>query len=113
MIIIYHNPRCKKSREALQILKEEAKEFSERHYLKDYPTTKELKSMINSLGAKPMDLVRTNEDIWKKKFKGQTLSDDDIIHAIAEHPKLMQRPVVINNGKAVIGRPPEKIREII
>lgn len=113
MITIYHNPRCRKSREGLQILEESGKEFQTREYLKELPTTDELKSVIDLLGIAPIDLVRKNEAIWKENFKGKTLSDDEIIQAMAENPKLIERPIVVNNGKAVVGRPPENIRQII
>jgi len=113
MITIYHNPRCRKSREGLQILEGSGKEFLIREYLKELPTTDELKSVINLLGIAPIDLVRKNEAIWKENFKGKTLSNDEIIQAMAENPKLIERPIVVNGDKATVGRPPENIRQII
>lgn len=113
MITIYHNPRCRKSREGLQIVEATGKEFQIREYLKELPSTDELKTVIESLGIKPLDLVRKNESIWKENFKGKTLSDQEIIQAMAKHPKLIERPIVLNDGKAVVGRPPENILQII
>lgn len=113
MITIYHNPRCRKSREGLQIVESSGKEFQIREYLKELPTTEELSSVIELLGIAPLQLVRKNEAIWKENFKGKSLSDQEIIQAMAENPKLIERPIVINNGKAVVGRPPENIHQII
>ena len=113
MIKIYHNPRCRKSREGLQILQESGKEFEIREYLKELPSTNELKSVIELLGISPIQLVRKNEAIWKENYKGNALSDAEIVQAMAENPKLMERPIVINNNKAVVGRPPENIHQII
>jgi arsenate reductase len=113
MIKIYHNPRCRKSREGLQILQDSGKEFEIREYLKDLPSADELKSVIKVLGISPIQLVRKNEAIWKENYKEKILSDDEIIQAMAENPKLIERPIVINNGKAVVGRPPENILQII
>ena len=113
MITIYHNNRCRKSREGLQILENSGKEFQVINYLDNSPTIKDLKYIINLLHIKPMDLVRKNESIWKEKYKDKELSDADVLKAMATYPKLIERPIVINGTKAVIGRPPEKILEII
>lgn len=113
MIKIYHNPRCRKSREGLAILEKSGKEFEIVKYLDDIPTEKELSVIIDKLNIKPIELVRKNEKIWKENFKGKELSEKDIVKAMLENPKLIERPIVINNDKAVIGRPSEKIKEII
>ncbi len=113
MIKIYHNNRCSKSRCGLQLLEESGKDFEIVKYLDDIPTTKELKDIINLLGISPMDLVRKNEAIWKDNYKGKQLTDDEVVEAMAQNPKLIERPIVINGNKAVIGRPPEKILDII
>ncbi|MFY0631311.1 MAG: arsenate reductase (glutaredoxin) [Flavobacteriaceae bacterium] len=113
MIKIYHNPRCSKSRQGLEILKESGQEFEVREYLKEIPNLNELKEVIQLLGISPIDLVRKNEAIWKESYKGKDLSDADIITAMIENPKLIERPIVVNNGKAVVGRPPESIKQII
>ncbi len=113
MIKIYHNPRCRKSREGLQIVENSGKEFETREYLKELPSEEELSSVIDLLKIKPIDLVRKNEAIWKESYKGKELSDNEIIKAMAENPKLIERPIVIHNNVAVIGRPPEKIQQIL
>ena len=113
MIKIYHNPRCRKSREGLQILEQSGKPFEIIQYLKEVPSLDELKSIIDVLGITPMELVRKNEVIWKENYKGKDLSDMEIIQAMIDNPKLIERPIVINNGQAVVGRPPEKIQQII
>lgn len=113
MITIYHNNRCSKSRCGLEILEESGKDYEIKKYLEDVPTEAELKELINKLSIQPIDLVRKNEAIWKENFKGKTLSDVEIIKAMVNNPKLIERPIVVNGNKAVIGRPPEKIIEII
>lgn len=113
MITIYHNPRCTKSREGLQILENSGKDFEVIKYLDEPISEAKLKEIISLLGIKPIDLVRKNEAIWKSDFKGKDLEDKDIITAMIKHPKLIERPIVINNGKAVIGRPPSLIQGII
>ncbi|WP_347926109.1 arsenate reductase (glutaredoxin) [Pontimicrobium sp. SW4] len=113
MIKIYHNNRCSKSRCGLQILEDSGKEFEVIKYLDDSPTAKELKSIISLLGISPLELVRKNEAIWKENYKGKILSDDAVIEAMIKHPKLIERPIIINGNKAVIGRPPECILDIL
>ena len=113
MITIYHNPRCSKSRQGLQLLEESGKEFEVVKYLEITPTEKELADIIYLLGIKPIELVRKNEAIWKENYKGKELSDQEIIKAMIQSPKLIERPIVINGNKAVIGRPIENISAII
>ena len=113
MIKILHNNRCSKSRCGLDLLEKSGKPFEIVKYLEDPLTTKQLKEIIKLLGIKPTDLVRKNEAIWKTEFKNITLTDDQIIDAMAKNPKLIERPIVINGKQAVIGRPTEKISEII
>lgn len=113
MIKIYHNPRCSKSRQGLAILEESKKEFEIVKYLEEIPSEKKLKAIIEKLGISPIQLVRKTEKIWKENFKGKELSDNEIVTAMIENPKLIERPIVINNNKAVIGRPPENIATIL
>ncbi len=113
MITIYHNARCKKSREGLELLKDSKKDFKIVEYLKDPISEEDLKSILTKLKMSPIDLVRKNESIWKSNFKDKQLSDQDIIEAMLSHPKLIERPIVVNDNKAVIGRPSENILEII
>lgn len=113
MIKIYHNNRCSKSRNGLEVLEKSGKPFEIVKYLEDVPSVKELKDIIKLLGIKPIDLVRQSESVWKEHFKGKNLSDSQIIKAMIENPKLIERPIVINGNKAVIGRPAELILDII
>lgn len=113
MIQIYHNPRCSKSRQGLQILEESEIDFEIVKYLDAPPSIEKISEIINLLRIKPIQLVRKSEVIWKENYKGKELSELEIITAMSEHPKLIERPIVISNGKAVIGRPPELIKNII
>lgn len=113
MIKIYHNPRCTKSRQGLALLEESGKAFEIVLYLDKVPTKKELKQILKKLGVAPLDLIRKNEAVWKEHFKGKQLTDEELIDAMVKFPKLIERPIVITPKGAVIGRPTEKIREII
>ena len=113
MIKIYHNPRCSKSRQGVQVLENSGKKFQIIKYLENLPSEKELTSIINLLGITPIQLVRKTEKTWKEEFKGKELTDIEIVKAMIENPKLIERPILINNKKAVIGRPPENILSII
>lgn len=113
MIQIYHNPRCKKSREGLAILEASGQDFEIVKYLDDVPSEDELKNLLQKLGLSPMELVRTQEKIWKENFKDKDLSEEEVIAAMHEYPKLIERPIVVNNQKAVVGRPPENIESIL
>lgn len=110
---IYHNNRCRKSREGLAILEASNLPFEIINYLENPPTKEELENILILLGIKPIELVRKNEAIWKENFKNKELSDNDIINAMLQHPKLIERPIVVQNNKAVVGRPPEKIKELL
>ena len=113
MIKIYHNNRCSKSRCAIALLEEQGKDFEVIKYLEDVPSEEDLKNIIKLLGIYPIELVRKNEAIWKDNYKGKELTDAQIIQAMLTNPKLIERPIVINNGKAVIGRPTDAILDII
>ena len=113
MIKIYHNPRCAKSREGLGILENSGKDFEIVKYLENVPTHRELKTLITLLGIEPDQLVRKNEAVWKEKFKGKGLSDNQIIDAMITYPKLIERPIVVNGDQAVLGRPPTRIAKIL
>jgi arsenate reductase len=97
----------------LEILGISGKEYSVREYLNDVPTKDELKNILAILNINPIELIRKNESIWKENYKNVTLTDDEIIDAMIKYPKLIERPIVINGEKAVIGRPPSKILDII
>jgi arsenate reductase len=111
--IIYHNPRCTKSRATLALLNERGIEPKVIEYLKTPPTAKELKAIIAKLGIKPEELVRKGEEVYKEKFAGKTLNDAQWIQALAANPILIERPIVVRGDKAVIGRPPETVETIL
>lgn len=113
MITIYHNPRCSKSREGLQLLELEDIPFTTVKYLSEPLSKEEITEIINKLGIKPIDLVRQKEDIWIKNYKGKNMSDGKVIDALVQHPNLIERPIVVNGDKAVIARPAERIKEIL
>ncbi|WP_026452299.1 arsenate reductase (glutaredoxin) [Aequorivita capsosiphonis] len=113
MTTLYHNPRCSKSREALHLLEAEGETLEIIKYLENPPCYQELTQVIELLEIKPMDLVRTQESVWKEKFKGVKLTDEELITAMVENPKLIERPIAIKGTHAVIGRPPEKVLEIL
>ena len=110
---IYHNNRCRKSREGLAILEASNEPFEIINYLENPPSKEELVDILKMLAIKPIELVRRNEVIWKENYKGKELTDAAIIKAMLENPKLIERPIVIKNNKAVIGRPPEKIKTLL
>lgn len=113
MIQILHNPRCTKSRETLKILQDANVEIEVIDYLKDVPTASELEEIILKLGIKPFELIRKGEAIFKEQFKGKSLTDGQWIQAMIEFPKLIERPIVIKGNKAEIGRPPEKVLNLL
>ncbi|WP_411767455.1 arsenate reductase (glutaredoxin) [Winogradskyella sp. A3E31] len=113
MIEIYHNPRCSKSRQGIALLESYGAPFKVVRYLDNTPNEKELESLIDKLNIKPIELVRKNEAIWKSDFKSKDLTDSEIISAMAQHPKLIERPIVVKGRKAVIGRPTEKISTLL
>lgn len=110
---IYHNPRCRKSREALQLIKDKGHHPTVFEYLKEPLSEKELKEVVQLLGVKAHDLLRKGEQEFKDHVKGKDLSENEVINLMMTHPKLIERPIFINNKKAVVGRPPEKILEIL
>ncbi|WP_107037145.1 arsenate reductase (glutaredoxin) [Brumimicrobium mesophilum] len=110
---IYHNPRCSKSRSALQLLEEKGAEVQVVKYLENIPTSAELKDLLQKLGLKAEEIVRKGEQDYKDNFKGKTLSDDEWIEAFITYPKLIERPIFVNGDKAVVGRPPENVLEIL
>lgn len=109
---IYHNPRCSKSRAGLKLIQEAGKDVEIIEYLKTPPTEQELKKILHMLGMNPLNLIRKNEAIFKDHFKGKELSDDEWIRIMAENPKLIERPIVVEGNKAVLGRPTEKIEDL-
>ncbi|MFN4763506.1 arsenate reductase (glutaredoxin) [Gillisia sp. Q332] len=113
MITIYHNTRCKKSREGLEILENSGKEFQIREYLKEPLSEKELSDLLEKLSMTPIQLIRTKESIWKEKFQDKDLSDQELITVMAKYPKLIERPILENKNAAVIGRPTVNIENFL
>jgi arsenate reductase len=113
MITIYHNSRCSKSRQGVCFLEETKTDFKIINYLENTPTQEELKELLSKLKIPAIELVRKKESIWLEKFKDKNLNEEDIIQAMVDFPKLIERPIVVNGNKAVIARPTEKIKEIL
>ncbi|HLV14674.1 MAG TPA: arsenate reductase (glutaredoxin) [Xanthomarina sp.] len=113
MTTLYHNPRCSKSREALQLLEEKGESIEIIKYLETPLTKEELTKLIQLIDIEPIELVRTNEKDWKENFKGKTLTNEEIIEAMVAYPKLIERPIAVKGQHAAIGRPPENVLEIL
>jgi len=111
---IYHNPRCSKSRQTLQLLEERNLEPEVVEYLKTPPSREELEQILGMLGLEPRQLMRTKEaEYTDLGLDDPSLSRDQLLEAMVSNPKLIERPIVINNGKAAIGRPPETVLDIL
>lgn len=113
MLKIYHNPRCSKSRQTLQLIEEAGQMVEVVEYLKTTPSKEELRDVIDLLGIKPADLIRKGEADYKENFKGKNLTDEEWIEAMVAYPKLIERPIVVKGEKAIIGRPPENVKVLI
>lgn len=113
MIRVYHNPRCTKSREAVKYLEEKGQKAEIVEYMKDPLTPNELEVVLDALDMVPMELIRTNEAEWKELFKDKELDEDELILAMIEYPKLMQRPIVMKGDKAVVARPATEIDQLL
>ena len=113
-VTIYHNPRCSKSRQTLALLRDKGTEPEIIEYLKTPPGKKELKDMLEKLGLSPRELMRKKEAAYKdNQLDDESLSDDQLLDAMIEHPVLIERPIVLANNKAIIGRPPESVLDIL
>jgi arsenate reductase len=110
--VIYHNSRCSKSRAALALLQERNQDVEIVEYLKDIPTEKTLKDLIKLLGIKPIQLIRNKEEAFKP-YKDQKLTDKQCIALMVKFPVLIERPIVIKGEKAIVGRPPQLIIDIL
>jgi arsenate reductase len=114
MVTLYHNPRCSKSREALNLLREQGHEPEVILYLETPPNAKTLKAIVEKLGISARELLRKGEDAYKDlNLADEKLSEAALIKAMVENPKLIERPIAINGDKAVIGRPPENVKSIL
>ena len=110
-IRIYHNTRCSKSREAMCFLDDLGEQAEVVEYMKNPLSEEELAELIRILGIKPKELVRTKEELYKEKFADRKMTPKQWIKAMIKHPELMERPIVVKGGKAIIGRPPSLIVE--
>jgi arsenate reductase len=112
-LTIYHNPACTKSRETLALIRERGHEPQIVEYLKTPPSEAELTAIVRKLGIKPLELVRTGEQVFKDNYKGKTLSDKEWIKAMVANPILIQRPIVVRGEAAPIGRPPQDVERLL
>lgn len=110
---IYYNPRCGKSRETLKLIQDHGIEPEIILYLEQTQTSSELRNLLSLLNLRPEQLIRKSERIFEEMFKGKELADDQWIEAMVTYPKLIERPIVVAHGKAIIGRPPERVLELI
>jgi arsenate reductase len=110
---VYHNARCSKSRQACSILSEKGIRSEIIEYLKTPPSQKEIKDLLKMLGMNAEELVRKGESLFKEKFAGKHLTETQWIKILSENPILMERPIIVNGKSAVIGRPPERVLELI
>ena len=113
-ITIYHNPKCSKSRQTLKLLQEQGINLVTIEYLKNPPTVEKLKEILSLLGVSPRDLIRKKENEYKElDLANSRLSDEDLIGFMVKNPNLIERPIVLANGKAALGRPPEQVLYIL
>jgi arsenate reductase len=112
-MIIYYNPDCSKCNEALDLLKQNHCELNIRNYLTDPPSVKELKELLAKLKCAPFDIVRKKEPLFENNYAGKTLSDEEWLKVLSENPILIERPIVINGNKAIIGRPPHLVLDLV
>ncbi len=112
-VVIYHNARCSKSRSACEIVAGQGIEATIVEYLKTPPGKEELRALLQKLGMKPAEIVRRGEDVFKENYAGKTLDDEQWLDALVAHPILIERPIVVRGDKAIIGRPPEKVLDLL
>lgn len=113
MIAIYHNQRCGKSRNALNLLEEKGIDFETIKYLETPPTFDQLTVLLSKLSLEPLDLVRTKEKIWIENYKNNPLTNPEIIEAMVANPILIERPLVIKQNSAIIGRDLEALEAFL
>ena len=110
---IYHNNRCSKSRAACQLIADKGVDAEIVDYLKTPPSRDELRELLRKLGMKPAELVRRGESVFKEQYAGRSLSDEEWLDALVAHPILVERPIAVRGDRAVLGRPPEKILDLL
>lgn len=112
-VIIWHNPRCSKSRQTLALVEQHGVTPTVRRYLDDAPSEAEIRAALAALGLRPIEAIRTKEAEFKEMGLTKDSADDDLIRAMADVPKLIERPIVFKDGKARLGRPPEQVLDIL
>lgn len=110
---IYHNPRCRKSREGIKYLESKKINFEVIDYIKNNLSLEQIRNILKKLQLKPIEIVRKNEAIWKEKYKGKDFTDDQLIEILSNEPKLIERPIIVSEKLAVIGRPTENIDKLL
>ena len=111
---IYFNPRCRKSRETLQIIREKDIEPEIHYYMDNPPSKEELSEVLRKMGRRPREIFRKSEPLYKNLgLKNKDLSDDELLECLRKHPVLIERPIVVKGQRAVLGRPPEDVKKII
>ena len=109
---IYHNSRCSKSRDTLNIIKRQNISFEVINYLETHLSENEIESILIKLNIQAIDIVRINEKLWKEKYKNKQLTNKQVIKILHKNPKLIERPIIINESSGVIGRPPENVYKL-
>lgn len=111
--VFLHNPRCSKSRAALELVRVAGIELPVREYLHDPLSIEELRGIVQLLGVRPIEIARRGEPQYKELGLSDATPDEEVLRAMAEHPILIERPIVVRGGRAVVGRPPETVRELL
>ena len=109
MLKIYHNPRCRKSRAGLDYLVSRTGDYQVIDYTRNGLTEAQLREILLKMNIRPQDIIRTQEEIYRKELKGRTFTEDEWIRIIIENPRLLQRPIIVSGSKAVLGQPPENV----
>jgi len=110
---IYYNPECSKCREAYSLLESKGETAEIIDYLNNPPSVETLRNIAKVLGVKPEEIVRKKEPLFLEKFEGKTFSDEEWLKILSENPELLERPIVIDGNKAIIGRPPERVLDLL
>jgi len=109
---IYHNPRCSKSRQTLALIEEAGIKPEIVKYLENVPSKEELFDVLMKLNLKPTDILRKSETAYKEIIKGKRFGDEELVQIMLENPKLIERPIVVRGNKAILGRPPENVKDL-
>jgi arsenate reductase len=111
--VFLHNPRCSKSRAALELVRESGVELPVRQYLDEPLSVEELRRIVELLNVRPIEIARKSEPQFKELGLSESTPDEEVLRAMAEHPILIERPIVVRGDRAVIGRPPENVRDLL